>query len=83
MWCAHQGTFSEVSLAKVIGHQPELVEGGFKIGDDFLGDDVGYDLREMAPDPLFLQDHRDLFAAKGTGERVFHDTSTLPHITVA
>jgi hypothetical protein len=25
-----------------------------------------------------VQDHRDLFAAKGTGEGVFHDASTIP-----
>lgn len=26
-----------------------------------------------------VQDHRNVCAAKGTGEGVFHDTSTLPH----
>ena len=30
-----------------------------------------------------VQDHRDLFAAKGTGEGVFHDASTVPQIPVA
>lgn len=30
-----------------------------------------------------VQDHRDLFAAKWTGEGVFHDTSTLPQVPIA
>lgn len=30
-----------------------------------------------------VQDHRDLFATKGAGEVVFHDTSTLPQTPVA
>ena len=30
-----------------------------------------------------VQNHRDLFAAKGTGEGVFHNTSTVPQISAA
>jgi hypothetical protein len=30
-----------------------------------------------------VQDHRDLFAAKGTDEEVFHDASTVPQISIA
>jgi hypothetical protein len=30
-----------------------------------------------------VQDHRDFFAAEGTGEGVFHNASTVPQITVA
>jgi hypothetical protein len=30
-----------------------------------------------------VQDHRNLFAAKGTGKGVFHDVSTVPQIFAA
>lgn len=30
-----------------------------------------------------VQDHRNVCAAKGTGEGVFHDQSTLPQVAVA
>jgi hypothetical protein len=30
-----------------------------------------------------VQDHRDLFAAEGTDEGVFHDVSTVPQISIA
>jgi hypothetical protein len=30
-----------------------------------------------------VQDHRDLFAAKWTGEGVFHNASTVPQISIA
>ena len=33
-----------------LSNQSKLFEGGFEVVDDFLGDDVRYDLREMGPD---------------------------------
>lgn len=65
---------------------------GFELSQGIVFDGVA-DLEGVAADlTVFdvavtvnreVQDHRDLFATKGTGERVFHDTSTLSHIPVA
>ena len=30
-----------------------------------------------------VQDHRDIFAAEGTDEGVFHNASTVPQISIA
>jgi hypothetical protein len=35
-------------LPQVISNQPKLFQRRFEVVDDFLGDDVGYDLWQMA-----------------------------------
>ena len=40
--------------SKVVRNQPELFEGGFEVIDEFLGDDVKYELWEMVPGTFFL-----------------------------
>jgi len=43
-----------LSSTKVIRNQSKLYEGEFEVVDDFLGGDVGYDLKKMAPDTFIF-----------------------------
>ena len=43
-------------LPKVIRNQPELFQSRFEVVDDFLGDDVGYDLWQMVSDTIIISD---------------------------
>ena len=67
-----------------VGVLNQLLETlGFELGQGIVFDGVA-DLERVAADltvfdvavPVYreVQDHRDLFAAKGTSEGVFHDT---------